>query len=182
MIARENLRGFLRNGGARRVAACAVLVIFFIALLAGTQSCKKRYKEPEIIDAQITSFKLSGLTSAKFGIDAEVFNPNNFSFKIVGMEGVVNFQGVPLANFSSDDTFEVEKLSQKVYSAQILLSITNLDGVTAIVTNSDNYDLKGVTVDITANVRKAGVTVPVKRTGIPINKFFKNGLPFDKLF
>lgn len=182
MVARENLVGVLKRIVTGRTAVVWALLIFLLALTAVSQSCKKHYKEPEFKDVQITSFKMNGITSAKFGLDAEVYNPNSFSFKIVGVEGTIYSHGIQLATFSSDDVLEVGKLSQQVYSLFVTVNIVSLEGAMDIVANSDNHNLKGLTVDLTANVKKAGVTVPVTRTGIPMSKFFKNGLPFDKLF
>ena len=155
----------------------AVMLLIFVM-----QGCKASYKEPNLLETKITSFKMDGLTSARFGVDATIENPNNFSFKIMGLKGLVLKGKEELAYFSSSDELEIPKLSTQTYSFEVVVHVTNFQEALEIVSNASNIDYKQFTADVTANIKKAGITIPVKREGVPLSKFLKDGFSLDKLF
>ena len=165
-----------------RAAALFAGLLAAVIVLSLTQSCRKSYKDPNLLEAKITSFKMTGFTSAKISVDALIENPNNFSFKVVGVNGAVLSGGIEIATFMCSDELEVPKLSTQNYAFVVGVDVTDVQNVLQLISSSQDIDLEALTVNLTANVKKAGITVPVTRTGIPMSRFFKNGLSFDKLF
>ncbi len=157
------------------------IVFAFSVLLFVNQGCKSSYQEPSILETKVTSFKLEGLTSARFGVEAVVENPNNFSFKVTGIKGVIYSGKEELGTFSSYDELEIQKMSTQTYAIQVITYVSNLQEALDIISNISNLDYSKFTVDISANVKKAGISIPIKKEGVPLSKFLKKGFSLDKL-
>ena len=156
----------------------AIFSLVFASVLLG--SCSMKYKDVDFVDASVTSFKLSGLTTLQLSLDAEIDNPNNFSFKVKNISGAIYKKGILFATFSSADVIEIEKNSKDTYSVDISAILKDPISALEIISNSSDVSPADFSVVVEGEAKKAGITIPVKKE-IPLNRLLKKGFSLNKL-
>lgn len=146
------------------------LLLGVVLTLLLTLGCSANYKDIKVVNAQITSSKMVGLTSMKVGADVTFKNPTGVSFKVQDIHGVLYNKERKLATFHSDDVLEIVRRSERPYPLSVTFILVNAMEALEILSDVDKIDLKDFTVDIEGNVKKAGVNIPVSKKDIPLDK------------
>lgn len=147
---------------------------FLLILLAAASvlsSCAG-YKQIDLEDVQMKSFKMSALTSADVTFALEVNNPTKSAFKIDGAEGIVYKDGVEFARISQvKDGIAVIEPGTPAHT-DITLRVWLTDPFSAVSGgfNPKSWKLDNFKADATVWVKKGKFSKKLKFKDMPVKE------------
>ena len=164
----------ITNGIKKRINTF-IKTVFAIVLASLFFSCSTSYTDVDLVDAELVSLKMVGLTSVKVDIRAVIDNPNNISFKVQDVHGILYNKESQFALFSSDDVVEILKNSRETYEVSVIANVTDPLLALELIGDTEKIDMNDFSIDIEGKVKKAGVTIPVKKSKVPLSKLLRKG-------